>query len=46
MWRPSVREDKLLVKWITTGGPQTARERPYTEEEPEDCGVWSRLFGR
>ncbi len=27
------------------GGPQTVRERPFTEEEPERRGFWSRLFG-
>jgi hypothetical protein len=26
-------------------GPQTARERPYPEEEPGRRGFWSRLFG-
>ena len=28
-----------------TGGPQEPSERPFTEEEPERRGFWSRLFG-
>ena len=27
-------------------GAQTGRERPFTEEEPERKGFWSRLFGQ
>jgi hypothetical protein len=27
-------------------GQQTARVRPFTEEEPERRGFWSRLFGQ
>jgi hypothetical protein len=27
-------------------GQQTARERPFTQEEPERRGFWSRVFGR
>ena len=29
-----------------TPGPQEARERPFTEEEPEPRSWWRRLFGR
>ncbi len=28
-----------------TGGPQTSRQRPFTNGEPERRGFWSRLFG-
>jgi len=43
--RPSVREDKLAGRKITTGGAQTARERPFMDEEREPQPLWRRVFG-
>jgi hypothetical protein len=43
MWRPSAVEGKLMgLRKISTVNPKAARrERPFTEEEPEQRGFSS-----
>ena len=48
--RPQSRQNPLRAPALPVPtdageGPRTARESPFTEEEPERRGFWSRLFG-